>query len=367
MSCSIKTLSGIAVVALAFFLSKCGNSNVDEATNKNANSLREVHVQVQELQPQPFSETLQLSGTIKAYDDLMLSPEEGGVVKAWKFEKGQVVPRGATIVQLDDDVIKPGYDAANAQYKSSELTYEKQQKVYSEQAVSEWQLKTTEYGRDAAKAQAELMHARWQRTRITSPVSGILDERYADKGEMAPPGVPIARVVNIQSVKVSVNVPERYAGSIKLGTQITLSVLAFPGTKFNGRISYIGAAINADNRTFPIESIIPNPGMKLKPEMIAKVKITQSTQKNALLIEEGIVQQVDRDKLVLYVENGGKAQERIVQLGGRQDNLIVIISGVNAGERVITSGYQEIINGQPVVVSSPNAERSEASRRDTTR
>ncbi|MEK7250633.1 MAG: efflux RND transporter periplasmic adaptor subunit [Bacteroidota bacterium] len=354
MSNAIKSNSVIALFALAFFLSRCGNGNADSAKDKaNNNSVREVHVQVQELQPRPFIETLQLSGSIKAYDDITLSPEEGGVVKEWKYAKGQFVPKGVAVVVLNDDVIKPSYDAALAQYKSSELTFEKQQKVYSEQAVSEWQLKTTEYNRDAAKAQADLMQARWQRTRITSPVNGILDERYVDKGEMAPPGVPIARVVNIQSVKVSVNVPERYAGSIKLGTPISLTVLAYPGQVFSGKISYIGATINTDNRTFPIESVIPNPGMKLKPEMIAKVKISQSVQKNALLIEEGIVQQLDRNKLVVYVVNEGKAHERVVQLGGRQDNLVEIVSGLNVGEKVITSGYQEVINGQPVAVTTP--------------
>ncbi len=341
----------IALFFIAIFLNRCGDSSLDEAAMKNHNGVREIAVTVQELQLRPFSETLQLSGTIKAYDDIMLSPEEGGVVKEWKYEKGQFVPRGATIVQLNDDVIKPGYDAAFVQYKSSELTYQKQQQVYSEQAVSEWQLKTTEYGRDAAKAQSDLMHARWQRTRISSPVSGILDERYADKGEMAPPGVPIARIVNLRSVKVSVSVPERYAGSIKLGSLISLTVLAFPKTVFSGRVSYVGAAINADNRTFPIESIISNPGTKLKPEMIAKAKISLSSLRNALLIEEEILQQIDRNKLVVYVENGGKAQERVVQLGGRQDNLVEIISGLKAGERIITSKFEEITDGQPVVVS----------------
>jgi membrane fusion protein, multidrug efflux system len=348
------------IVACVAIVIGCGNSNADsnadEATLKNSNAQREVHVQVQELQPRPFSEVLHLSGSIKAYEDIMLSPEEGGVVKVWQYEKGQLVQRGATVVQLTDDVIKPSYDAALAQYKSAELTYEKQQKVYSEQAVSEWQLKTTEYGRDGAKAQSDLMRARWERTHLKSPINGILDERFADKGEMAAPGAPIARIVDITRVKIVVNVPERYAGSIKLGTKVSLSVLAYPEKAFAGVITYVGAAINQDNRTFPVESIILNPGLLLKPEMIAKVRVTQSVERKALMIEENIVQQVERNKLVLYVENNGKAIERIVQLGGRQDNFVEIVSGVKAGERVITSGYQSIIGGQSVLVETKSPE-----------
>jgi RND family efflux transporter MFP subunit len=195
------------------------------------------------------------------------------------------------------------------------------------------------------------MHGRWERTRIKSPIDGILDERYIDEGEMAAPGVPIAHVVDIRRVKIRVEVPERYAGSIRPGTPIELTVQAYPGDTFTGKVSYIGAAINADNRTFPIESVIPNPRLCLKPEMIAKVKLAQSMQKQAVLIDEEIVQQLDRDKRVVYVVNGGKAEERIVLLGGRKENLVEVVSGLKPGERVITSGYQSIIHGQEVVVA----------------
>ncbi|MDL1893561.1 efflux RND transporter periplasmic adaptor subunit [Sphingobacteriales bacterium CHB3] len=347
---------GIVTIAMWMLGAGCGDSNADTSEeSKVKNAASNVPVQVQELKPRPFSETLQLSGTIKAYDDISISPEEGGVVKEWKYAKGQFVPKDAVIVLLTDDVIKPAYDAALAQYKSAELTLQKQQQVYTEQAVSEWQLRTTEYGRDAAKAQAELARSRWERTRIKTPVSGILDERYADVGEMAPPGVPIARVVNINRVKILVNVPERYAGSIKSGTQISLSVLAFPGNTFTGTISFVGAAISPDNRTFPVEAVIANPNFMLKPEMIAKTKLSLSVRKEALLVEESIIQQLDRNKMVVFVEQDGKAKERIVQLGGRQDGFVEILSGLEAGERIITVGYTDIIDGQHVVATETDA------------
>ncbi|MBX2993000.1 MAG: efflux RND transporter periplasmic adaptor subunit [Bacteroidetes bacterium] len=343
---------GVLIAGMCLFAFGCGDSNADTSNeNKVRTTGSDVPVQVQELKPRLFSETLQLSGSIKAYDDIVISPEEGGVVKEWKYAKGQSVPKDAVIVLLTDDVIKPAYDAALAQYKSAELTLQKQQQVYTEQAVSEWQLRTTEYGRDAAKAQAELARGRWERTRIKTPVGGILDERYADVGEMAPPGVPIARVVNINRVKIAVNIPERYAGSIKLGTQISLSVLAFPGKLFTGTISFVGAAISPDNRTFPVEAVIANPNLMLKPEMIAKTQLSLSAQKEALLIEESIVQQLDRNKMVVFIEQNGKAKERIVQLGGRHESYVEILSGLEAGDRVITAGFTDVIDGQSVVAT----------------
>ncbi len=352
MNASKKLQVTLAATLHCLALVGCGNSSADEAATRTNNTARAVRVEVQEVQPRPFIETLQLSCSIKAFEDILVAPEEGGTVKEWKFEKGARIRKGETIVCLNDDVLKPSYESALAQYHSAELTFEKQRKVYTEQAVSEWQLKTTEFTRDAAKAQAELMRARWERTRIKSPIDGILDDRYVDAGEMAPPGVPIARIVNIRNVKALVNVPERYAGRIRVGAPIRLTVLAYPGELFEGRITYIGAAISPDNRTFPVEAVLPNADAKLKPEMIAKVELALSVQTNALLIEEGIIQQVDRNKFVVYVATDGKAEERHVQLGGRQGHLIQILSGLKAGDRVITRGYRDVSHEQPVLIVS---------------
>lgn len=357
MNMATKLLLPITILLHGLVLVGCGNTSADQAATTTRTTVRAVQVQVQELQPQPFVETLQLSCSIKAFEDIIVAPEEGGTVKEWKREKGARVRKGEIIVLLNDDVLKPGYESALAQYHSAELTFEKQQRVYGEQAVSEWQLKTAEFNRDAAKAQADLMRARWERTRIKSPVEGILDERYVDEGEMASPGAPIARIVNIRSVKALVNVPERYAGRIKLGSPIQLTVLAYPGEIFRGRVTYIGSAISPDNRTFPVEAVLPNPGAKLKPEMIAKVQLALSVQTDALLVDESIVQQIDRNKFVVYVAHDGKAHERLVQLGGRQGNLVQILSGLKAGDRVITRGFRDVSAEQPVVVMPADDEK----------
>ena len=329
----------------------CGDSNTDETSTTKTNRERAVTVSVQELVPEAFTERIQLTGTVKAYEDVMISPEEGGVVNEWKVSKGHYVKKNDVLVTMKDDVLRPNYEAADAQYKTTELTYQKQRSVFAEQGVSEWQVKTSEYGRDAAKAQAEMMHARLERTQIRSPVGGILDERFVDEGEMAQAGGPIARVVNISHVKILINVPERYAGSITLGTAVTMTVLAYPGEEFSGRIGYIGATVSPDNRTFPVEVVISNPGSKLKPEMIGRVFILQSVKNKALLVDGDIIQQVDRQKFVVYVVKDGRAVERSVQLGGHGGDKVEILAGLEIGDRVITSGYQNVADGQAVVVA----------------
>lgn len=346
-----KNLLVVMFITGATLLSSCGKSGAGEEGQSDATrNNRVVSVRVETLTSTPFSQTVNLTGTVKALEDVLLSPEEGGIVREWRVEKGQAVQPGTVLALLSDDVVRPTYEGALAQYNTSELTYQKQKSVFEEQAVSEWQLKTSEYARDAAKSQSDVMRARLERTRVRSPISGILEDRMVDVGEMAPPGIPMARIVNSARIKLVVNIPEVHSGSISLGSRVTFSVVAYPGDTFSGRVTFVGSAISPDNRTFPVEVEMPNPGRKLKPEMIARVKVMQSESRPVLLVREEIVQNLDRSKLVVFVEEGGVARERAVAVGGRDGAMVEIRSGLREGDRIIVSGYQLVAEGQPVSI-----------------
>jgi len=343
--------SGVmAVAAAAAALHGCGGS--PSAKENSAPPVPAVNVEVREVRPSPFSETLQFTGIIKAEEDVLLAPEEGGALKAWRYRKGDAVPRGAVVAVLNDEVARASYEAALAQFRTAEMNYLKQKEVYEEKAISELQLRSAEYGRDAAKAQADLLKARLERMYLRSPVSGILDDRLVDAGEYAMPGVPAARIVSLALLKVAVNVPERYAGAIRRGTAVRLEVTAFPGETFTGSIGYIGSAITPDNRTFTVEAKLDNTARKLKPEMIARVQILQAATAAAIVIPEETVQLLDRDRMVVFVEKNGRAEERAVTLGGRSGSMVEVRAGLSAGDRLITAGFKSVAAGQPVVVTN---------------
>jgi membrane fusion protein (multidrug efflux system) len=303
-------------------------------------------VRVAEIQAEQFTERLQTAGIVKAVEDVMLSPEEGGVIKEWKVEKGQRVSKGDVLGILKDDVLQASYDAALAQYKLAELNFGKQQAVYQEQAISELQLKNSEYNRDAAKAQADLMKARLERAYLRSPIDGVFNDRFADAGEFAPPGVPVAHVVNLSVVKILAEIPEREAGSISHGAAARIVVEAIAGDTLTGKVSFVGSAVSPNNRTLPVEIVIANPGMRLKPEMVAKVQVVISRRAGAILISDHVVQQVDKDRQVVFVEKDGRAEERVVKLGSRSGNKVEVLQGLNPGDRVIIEGFQKLVNGQ---------------------
>lgn len=347
-------LLAILLISTGMFLllPSCSQSDAQSGKGTNPpNGNSPVVVSVQEIHPSRFVDALQVAGTVKAYHDIMLSPEEGGVVKEWKIQKGERVTKGTLIGLLKDDVLQASYDAALSQYKLAELNYSKQQKVYSEQAISELQLKNSEYTRDGAKAQADLAKARLERAYLRSPIDGILDDRYREVGEFATPGTPIAHIVNIERVKILAEVSEREVGTVSVGTPAQSTFDAFPGDTLRGTVRFVGATVSPNNRALPVEIVLPNPGMKLKPDMVTKVRLLRSTRMDAILLAEEVIQKVDRNRLVVYVEKDGKAEERVVKLGNRQGELVEIVRGLKAGDRVIISGYQRLVDGQTVTVN----------------
>ncbi|MEK6649480.1 MAG: efflux RND transporter periplasmic adaptor subunit, partial [Bacteroidota bacterium] len=317
-------LASIALAAIsALLLTGCGNGEAKPAGVAPAPAIT---VRVETLKPRPMIDALHVAGIVKAYEDVMLSPEEGGVVKEWKVEKGRWVSKGDLLVVLKDEVIKASYDAADAQNKMSEMNVEKQKKVYDEQGISELQYRNLQYSRDAAKANADLMRARWERTQLRSPINGVLDDAVFEQGEFAPPGQPIAHIVNLSRMKVQAEIPERSAASITPGTTGILTFDALPGDTVLGTVSFVGSTVSTANRTLLVEISIPNPGGKLKPEMIAKVRLVRKAREQAILVSGNIIQLVDRDRHIVYVERDGRAEERRLTLGGREGNYIEVVA-----------------------------------------
>jgi RND family efflux transporter MFP subunit len=346
-------LSAAATLTLSANLSSCKGGGEEQA----ARAIQPVNVRIETVRPELLEDVFRVAGTLKAAEEANISPEEGGAVKKWVVSKGHRVSKGEIIVLLKDEVIKASYDAALAQYRMAELNLEKQQKVFDEKGISELQYKNLAYGRDAAKANADLMQARWERTQLRSPIDGILDNTVPNEGEFAPPGMPIARVVNTSAFKVQAEIPEVAIGSIRLHSSVNISFDAFPQDTLRGTVSFLGASVASANRTVLAEIMIRASGRNLRPEMVAKVAFVRERKLNAVLVSENLVQLADRDRSIVYVERDGKAEERVLTIGGRQGTKVEVLSGLNVGDRLVVSGFQKLVHGTPVTITDESEKR----------
>lgn len=346
----MRNITVTTIGILSLFIYACSSSNAENGKEKKSEKETEVFVKAETIQLKDFTETIQLTGTVESENNITVPAEEGGRIVSWKVDKGGLVSKGQVLVQIDDAMLKAGYDAALANYNMAEVNYQKQKAAFDEQAVSALQLKNLEYQRDAAKAQADLAQLRLNRTAVVSPISGILNYRYADEGEMIAPGMPIAQVIDMNQMKVMVGVPERYSKELRTGLRVEFTVDAFEGEIFTGTIGFVASAVNPDNRTLPVEIRFANAQGKLKPQMIAAVKLKFTSSAQAILISQDYIQQVDMGKLVVYVVNNHTAEERTVTLGGTNGSMVRVLNGLKEGDRIITVGYQNLVDKQKIKI-----------------
>ncbi|MDH7515522.1 MAG: efflux RND transporter periplasmic adaptor subunit [Bacteroidota bacterium] len=348
-----KFITGLVLActfALGVIVPSCSRSGAEDTKQPTNGSERPVDVAVRAVEPGTFQETIRVVGTIMADNDVVVPAEESGRLVAWEVPRGARVRKGQVIARLDDALLKAAFEAADAQYQLAELTVQKQEKVFEGQGISEIQMKSYQYQRDAAKAQMELAKARLEKTRIKSPIDGVLEARMVDAGEMVGAGSPVARVIEHSHLKISAGVSEKYAGGFRLGDPVTFTVDAYPGVTFRGKIVFIGGAVSKDSRSIPIEIAVAGADARLKPDMIASVTIALAPRHGVIVVREDYLQIVDRNRYAAFVAKGDRAEERDVRIGGRSDGEVLVLAGLEAGDLLITRGFQNVSDGQRIVV-----------------
>ena len=243
-------------------------------------------------------------------------------------------------------------------------------------AQAQGQLNAAQQGVVAARAQAQATQAgvrgaqtQLGNTRVVAPFAGVVQQRLQSAGEMASPGQPVVRIVaGGTAVKVTAGVPERYAGEIEVGTSVQVTPSAYSAEPRGGRVTFVGAAVDTQTRTFPVEIAIDNSDGALKPAMVVRLSLSRDVIQNAIAVPQEAVVRDERGASVFVAVTapGGRtvAARREVTLGPVNGDQIVLTSGVDPGDRVIVSGQSSLAEGDAV---RPTTLRSEPARRPAAR
>ena len=334
----------ISVSSLFLFFS-CGQADgTEKDNNSNQKEKSSVYVKTETLKSQSFTDYLELLGVAKAFYQATLSSDEGGKIKEFIKDKGSYVKEGEVILVIDNDVLKANMDAAKAQYEKAENNFKRQEELYNQKVTSELQYLNQKYERDAALANYNLIKARYEKTFIKAPFSGIVDKKFAEVGETVLPTSPIVSMVSMYTIKVEVGVPENYVNQVKVGNDVKVVFKDLDGITYNEKVSFVGNSISTDNRTFPIEIHIKNSDGKIKPELSAKVYIQRSKYDAAIVIPEETVTQTDIGPVV-FVADGDIAKMRSIEIIARYENKVAVKSGLKEGDKLIKVGFQNLVDG----------------------
>jgi membrane fusion protein, multidrug efflux system len=328
---------------LAAIAAACGTGVVGETPGDSDAARaapRVVNVEVMTTAAEPFDDMITITGTVEAERDVTVAAEESGVIREVYVEKGSPVRTGQPLARIDDRVLRAQYDQARSEATLARETFERQRRLWEDEKIgSEMNYLRARYGAETAEANVRVLAARLDRTLVRAPIAGMLDARFIEVGSMVAPGSPVARIIDVDPLKVTGGVPERYAGEIRTGAEATVTFDNVRSLEFTGVSRFVGASVNEHNRTFPVEISVPNADGMLKPGMVARVSLARGRTAAALLVPR---------EAVLRTENGYVVYTVIEQDGRRVARATPVVTGPGAGNRVvIESGLQE---GDVIVV-----------------
>lgn len=341
----MKKLLAVILMSVSFFVYSCGNKSGSETQNNKKLPL----VKVKEITPSTFVESFKVVGVVKPYASAKISSEEGGLILSILKNKGDRVSAGQVVVRLKKDTEGATYEQALAQYELAKINFDKQKQLYEENATTEIQYLTAKWQLEAAGRGLEVLRTRLNKGYIRSPINGVVDDKFMNKGEMSAPGMPILNIVDVSRVKISGGVPERYINDVKMGQNVKITVEVLPGAEFEGEVNYISPTLSSTSRTFEIEIVISNKDRMLKPEMNANIQIAKPKLDNSVVIEQDLMVDFGEEKYVFILE-GDVARKRVIETNGRNGNKVLVTKGLNIGDKIVNEGFQALADGEKVQV-----------------
>tara|TARA_R110002050_G_scaffold100230_4_gene207499 strand:+ start:610 stop:1713 length:1104 start_codon:yes stop_codon:yes gene_type:complete len=313
-----------------------------------------VEVVLSEIQPQKFEHFIEVTGSVEADQEVNVSPEGSGQILDIKVREGQRVSKGTVLATLNAEPIERTIDEVEINLDMARTTYERQKNLWDQNIGSELQYLQAKSTMNSLEQQLEGLKAQRSMSSITAPVDGVIDVIYQKQGQIASPQVPFAKLVNIQKIKVYADVAESYLTKIEQGDEVQVYFPAI-GETHTTKIQMIGNFIDPNNRTFRIRLDLQNKDNLIKPNLDAVVKLRDYMAEEAIVIPSLLIKEDFKGKYTYVVEanNGSQVARKVyVKTGVSDNNMTEVKEGLEAGMKVVSEGFSQVIDGTVVHVNS---------------
>ncbi|CAH0996329.1 Toluene efflux pump periplasmic linker protein TtgA [Emticicia aquatica] len=309
-----------------------------------------IAVTVSPITSQTFKHFVEIQGRVDAKNNLFVSPQMGGAITNLYVKEGDFVKQGQLIATVDNSILKQSIQEIDVQLGTAKVFYEKQKSLWDQKIGTEIQFIQAKANVEALEKRLATLQTQTSMTKVIAPISGFVDEVRMKAGEMAAPGLGIVRIVNSDNLKVVAQVADTYASTIKQGDVVNVK---FPdlGKEVTAKLTFVGQTVNPASRTFTVEASISKIDPQLKPNMTAVLNINDQAKGNAIIINQNYIQHTELGDIVyVAVTEGAKkvSRSRKVTTGVTYNGDIEITSGLQAGDMLITQGYQDLVDGQTV-------------------
>lgn len=321
------------------------NGNADAGKEKSGKS-KTMNLSGIVVKPQNFNNNLVLSGSIEANEQIEIRSEVSGIVESINFIEGSNVNKGQLLFKVNDAELRAQLTQATTKERLASENERRAKLLLQKEAISqeEYDVAKAEYA--SARAQIQLIKAQIAKTAVTAPFSGKIGLRSISKGTYITPTVVVANLVNIGKLKITFSIPEKYSNQVKNNTALHFTVAGSTDI-YSAKVYAIEPTVDITTRTLQVRAITDNKDGKLLPGTFANVELQLNVIKDAIVVPSQAVIPVQNGKKV-FISYMGKAKEVNVETATRTDASLVVLSGLKAGDTLITTGVMALKNDAPV-------------------
>jgi RND family efflux transporter MFP subunit len=327
-----------------------------EGNNNHNNTGNALKVRTVKVVPKPFSKYFTATGELEAISEAFISPEVSGQITSINVKEGQKVKRGQLLAKLNTSLIEKNIEEVKTQLELAETFYNKQTELWNKGIGSERQYLETKNNYENLKNMLATLEEQYNMSIIKSPINGYVENIMLKQGELASPGMQLMQIVDLDNLYVTAKLSEAHLPVIKAGEKVTITFPSFPELVLERPVTRIGNVINRQNRTFLVEIKISNKDGRLKPNLLANIKINDYNSASSIVVPSMVI----REDLVgsyLYVAEKDEdsnmiSRKKYINVGRAYQGTTEVLSGLKENEQVITDGYGNVSDGAFIEVVS---------------
>ena len=334
---NFKLFSGLSLLIVSSAIISCGDKKKDATPPAGAQGQQQViTADAMIVSASPLSADIEIPGTIMANETTEIHPEVPGRVVQLNVREGTFVGKGALLAKLYDGDLQAQLRKLEVQLKIAEQTEDRQGQLLKIQGISQQDYDLSLLQVSNLKADIDIVRQAVRKTEIRAPFSGKLGLKNISDGAYVTPATIVTTISQVSQLKIQFNVPEKYGSQLKKGQAINFTV---DGSTKNYSANILAAEVMMDEntRSLAIRALVKDADAFLIPGVFAKVRIVLGKDENAILIPTIVVQPLGRKKLV-YLYKGGKSIPADITTGIRDSSSVQVLTGLNIGDTVITTG-----------------------------
>lgn len=341
----------ITLSLIILFFAACGNGG-QEGNGEDQAQRNITPVSVEEVEPEVFRHYINLQGDVESDKTIMITPKATATVEEILVRAGDEVDQGDILARLDGEVTRSQLQEMKTRLELAETMYERQQNLRDQDIGSEVEFLQAKNEYEALRHQLNTLTEQYENYTVRATISGTVNQVNLKVGETVGPAAAVFQLANSEALKVTSEISESYITRVDRTDSVEIS---FPSldTVLSRRLDVVSKVINASNRTFRVETYLPNPGGEIRPNMIARMRINDITLTDRVVVPVNTVQQANQISFAFVAEeteDGWVAAQREVTPGESYGNEMVIEEGLQPGDLLITAGYAELADGEAISI-----------------